>query len=330
MKPNSNGKRYNLGANLRLARSNKYSTQAAFAKALNVPYTTYSQYENNKRQPDIEMLLKIADSLDITVDSLLTNSKSDAYLSLVHDSIQSYLWNYDKIDFNTDEENLCKLVTNNGIMKISREWYSQLKQNLEARIHEYIEDEVGKEIAKQREKIFNKAQKAQYTMEARILCDSLKYDYSVINKIAECRKVSDVPLEQRIVHIIFELYFSGIPCRGEIKSINRKLESIFQAIYSIAHSWGGEIDEYDLSGEVAQDILNKVRKYKGKRNYVVEQYLKQHWELSDEEMGIMIGPFETMRSLFYTYGLNNLRMEYSATETMEEFLIGMGSNPPIL
>ena len=54
------------------------------------------------------------------------------------------------------------------------------------------------------------------------------------------------------------------------------------------------------------------------------------WELSDEEMGIMIGPFETMRSLFYMYGLDNLRMAYSATETMEEFLIGMGSNPPIL
>ena len=223
MKTNIKGNRYNFGTNLRLARSKKYNTQAAFAKALDIPYSTYSQYENNKRQPDIEMLLKIADSLDVTVDSLLTNSKSDAYLSLVHNSIQGHLWFYENIDFNTDEINLCKLVTHNGIMKISHEWYSQLKQNLEAQIHKYIDEEVGKEITKQREKLFNKAQEAQYTMEARILCDCLKYDYSVIEKIAECRNFSEKSLEERIVQIIFELYFSGTPCEGDIESINNTI-----------------------------------------------------------------------------------------------------------
>ena len=322
--------RNNFGDNLKSARSKKYHTQKAFADALGIPYTTYSQYENNKRQPDLELLVKMADFLEITVDSLLTNSKSDDYLSLVRDAMQGYVWVGEKIDFDSDEKNLCKMITRNGIIEISREWYNQLKQNLEDKIYEYVNEEVRKEITKQRETMFNIAQKAQYTMESRILCDSLKYDYSVINKIAECRKLSEMPKEEKIVHIIFELYFSGISCKGDIKEIDDKLVRIFQAICSMANGLVGEYEEYDFSEELTQEILTKVRNYKGKRNYVAELYLKQHWDLFDEEMDIMRNPFETMRSLFYTYGLKNLRYEYSAAETMEDFIIGMENNPPII
>lgn len=46
-------------------------TQAMLAKQLGIAKTTYSSYEQGKRQPDYDMLLKIANYFDVTTDYLL-------------------------------------------------------------------------------------------------------------------------------------------------------------------------------------------------------------------------------------------------------------------
>ena len=48
-----------------------YKTAKDFAAALNLPYNTYSSYENQKREPKLETLIKMADLLKISTDELL-------------------------------------------------------------------------------------------------------------------------------------------------------------------------------------------------------------------------------------------------------------------
>ena len=53
--------------------SNQY-TQKQMAELLNIPLRAYQNYEaigKNHREPDMEMLIKIAKVLDISVDFLL-------------------------------------------------------------------------------------------------------------------------------------------------------------------------------------------------------------------------------------------------------------------
>ncbi len=45
--------------------------QSEVAKAINVTQTSYSYYENNKREPDITTLIKLADYFHTTVDNLI-------------------------------------------------------------------------------------------------------------------------------------------------------------------------------------------------------------------------------------------------------------------
>ncbi len=62
----------NLDKNLRIYRERAgYATAKEFADALDVPYNTYTAYENQKREPKLEMLIKIADLLNVSLDDLI-------------------------------------------------------------------------------------------------------------------------------------------------------------------------------------------------------------------------------------------------------------------
>ncbi len=59
------------GKRLRILRTSKELTQGELGNALNVTKATISQYENEIRKPDSNMLNKIADFFNVTVDYLL-------------------------------------------------------------------------------------------------------------------------------------------------------------------------------------------------------------------------------------------------------------------
>ncbi|WP_287776404.1 helix-turn-helix domain-containing protein [Megamonas sp.] len=68
----------NLDKNLRIYRERAgYATAKEFADALDVPYNTYTAYENQKREPKLEMLIKIADLLNVSLDDLLGRTPAD-------------------------------------------------------------------------------------------------------------------------------------------------------------------------------------------------------------------------------------------------------------
>lgn len=60
-----------LGSRLKSLRVSKALTQADMANKIDVARTTYAMYEQNKREPDNEVLERIADFFDVTVDYLL-------------------------------------------------------------------------------------------------------------------------------------------------------------------------------------------------------------------------------------------------------------------
>lgn len=60
-----------LPETLRQMRINKgFKTKKEFAKAVGLPYTTYSNYENGSRVPSMDNLERIAKTLGVTVDDL--------------------------------------------------------------------------------------------------------------------------------------------------------------------------------------------------------------------------------------------------------------------
>lgn len=60
-----------LGDQLTKLRKNNGLTQEALAKKLGIPRSTYSNYENGKREPDIETIRKIASFFGVSTDFLL-------------------------------------------------------------------------------------------------------------------------------------------------------------------------------------------------------------------------------------------------------------------
>ena len=65
--------------NLRKIREDKKISQIEMSKILEIPVTTYRNYENTSRQPDFEVLIKIASTLGVSVDRLLGNTSNEGY-----------------------------------------------------------------------------------------------------------------------------------------------------------------------------------------------------------------------------------------------------------
>ncbi|WP_373205854.1 helix-turn-helix domain-containing protein [Clostridium tertium] len=61
-----------IGDKIKEARKNKNITQKDFANILNIPVSTLANYENNHREPNLEMIKKIAKALNISPDELIT------------------------------------------------------------------------------------------------------------------------------------------------------------------------------------------------------------------------------------------------------------------
>ncbi len=64
-----------IGKNLILLRQNKNLTQNDIAKILNISRQAYCRYENDQREPSLEILCLLADFYDESVDSILGREK---------------------------------------------------------------------------------------------------------------------------------------------------------------------------------------------------------------------------------------------------------------
>ena len=65
---------------LRELRKEKGLSQTQLANELGMIKQTYSNYENEKREPNIATLIKLADYFDVSVDYLIRHEKTPNHL----------------------------------------------------------------------------------------------------------------------------------------------------------------------------------------------------------------------------------------------------------
>lgn len=66
-----------VGNNLKTLRANKNISQQEVADYLSITRQAYSFYENDKRQPDYETLLKLAEYFNVSVGRLFGESEEE-------------------------------------------------------------------------------------------------------------------------------------------------------------------------------------------------------------------------------------------------------------
>ena len=66
---------------LRELRKEKGLSQTQLANELGMIHQTYSNYENEKRKPNIATIIKLADYFDVSVDYLIEHKKSPNHCS---------------------------------------------------------------------------------------------------------------------------------------------------------------------------------------------------------------------------------------------------------
>ena len=97
-----------LGQRMRKLRKRNHYTQADVAKALGVSPSAIGMYEQDRRVPDKETLLKICDFFDVSSDYMLGHLSKPEKMSEVLDEFNKKLEEYDALMFDgnplTDEE----------------------------------------------------------------------------------------------------------------------------------------------------------------------------------------------------------------------------------
>ncbi len=81
-----------FGKRLRHVRKQKRVKQRILAEELNIAISTLSQYENDKRHPNFDLLVRIANYFDVTTDFLLGLNEEDTTTNITK--------NIDLIDLN--------------------------------------------------------------------------------------------------------------------------------------------------------------------------------------------------------------------------------------
>lgn len=81
-------KNESFGTNLKKFRKDRQMSQGALAKLLDVRQTTISNYENDLRFPNAEILNKIATSLNVSLDDLIVKDSKETFETLDYEKIR--------------------------------------------------------------------------------------------------------------------------------------------------------------------------------------------------------------------------------------------------
>lgn len=80
---------YLIGSQIRKLRKNHHLTQQQLAEHLHISPSSVGMWEQERRDPDTDMLLKIADFFDVTVDYLLgRETTTSTQQTLIAETIQ--------------------------------------------------------------------------------------------------------------------------------------------------------------------------------------------------------------------------------------------------
>ena len=96
-----------IGSRIKMMRKARGISQKEMSKICDIPVTTYSNYENNNREPNITQLEKIANALEVSLTDLLgiNHLSPDNQFNIMADKVDS------DAEFNHAWDNF--LITNN-------------------------------------------------------------------------------------------------------------------------------------------------------------------------------------------------------------------------
>lgn len=118
-----------IGDIIKSLRKEKGFTQETFASEINIPRTTYANYEANKREPSIEMLKKIANALEVPLEVIISMSQINNITKELHDTVKELKSKVNSENFNKEYvEEMLEDVINNDIYFI-RLIYNRLFPN---------------------------------------------------------------------------------------------------------------------------------------------------------------------------------------------------------
>lgn len=120
-----------VGNNIKSLRKKKGLTQKRMASLLNIPSSTYSNYENNNREPSKDVLFKISRILDVDVCDLLNMNKSNDYLEVKDIYIPEGSINHDEVNAIEKLIKLCGFDVN----------FNKLQKN-DPTLNEYLKLEI--------------------------------------------------------------------------------------------------------------------------------------------------------------------------------------------
>jgi len=95
-----------IGKNLKYLRSKNKLSQQALSDVLSIPRTTLGDYERTKTEPNIAMLLKMADYFDVQVDDLISKDLSHSEYEVMKNKVMRVL----AITVNEDNQGNIELV----------------------------------------------------------------------------------------------------------------------------------------------------------------------------------------------------------------------------
>lgn len=124
-----------IGSRIKKYRKSKGITQKEVARLAGIPYSTYSNYENNNREPNEEQLRKIASALCTSEAELLGLTKEE-FLKPLNDEVAflNYLLSlgYEYVDTFYDNEegyDRCIYVPSENIdIPLTKKEYEHLKK----------------------------------------------------------------------------------------------------------------------------------------------------------------------------------------------------------
>ena len=85
-----------IGDNLKLIRESEKLNKRQMAQLLDLPYTTYNNYETGTRDPNSDILIKLSETFDVSVDFLLGRETNSKYLN-----DKKYIDKYQSLDDKT-------------------------------------------------------------------------------------------------------------------------------------------------------------------------------------------------------------------------------------
>jgi transcriptional regulator with XRE-family HTH domain len=120
-----------IGSQLRDIRTSRGLTQAAMADLLDIPLTTYQNYETNKSRVDTQKIMEFANKLDVKVKEFYPDTT--AFTQNNHDSGQG-----GGVNFGTQNFYLGDNVVNSALTKENEDLRGKLN-DLESKLQEFME-----------------------------------------------------------------------------------------------------------------------------------------------------------------------------------------------